>query len=205
MKGIEKIRSEHQDVGSFARAYADYLGALLGALNPEDIRAVCDALESARTRNATVFVVGNGGSASTSAHIGVDVCGAGFKAGSKRPLRVHPLADHVANMTAFANDFGYDQVFARQLRALWREGDVLLVLSASGNSPNIVEAARWVRERGGDVLGLLGFDGGKVKELCQAAVVVQTPKGDYGPVEDVHHILNHIFTLWLHLPYSKPR
>lgn len=205
MSGIEKVRTEHATVGAFASAYVAYLSDLLGGLNYDDVEAVGVALEKIRARGGTLFVIGNGGSASTSSHIGIDLSGVGFKAGSEQPLRVYPLADNVATVTALANDFGYEYVFDKQLAVHWREGDALLAISASGNSPNVVKAAEWVRKRKGTVLGLTGFDGGKLKTLCDVAIVVKTPKGDYGPVEDAHHILNHIFTLWLHLPFSKPR
>ena len=205
MNNIENVASGHKTAGEFSKAYVEYLSTLLKTLDPKEVEAFAAVLEQARQGGKTVFVAGNGGSVSTASHVGVDLSGASFKAGSEMPLRVLPLADNAAFITAVANDFGYEHVFAKQLNVHYREGDVLLVVSASGNSMNLVRAAEWMRGRKGKVLGLLGFDGGKLEELCDAAIVVRTQKGDYGPVEDVHLVLNHIFTLWMHLKYSKPR
>lgn len=205
MNNIETIVAQHKTAGAFSKAYFEYLNAILKELQPAEIDAFVAVLESARENDNTVFVIGNGGSASTASHMGIDLSGAGFKAGSERPLRVLSLTDNAAAITALANDFGYEHVFSKQLATHYRKGDVLVVISASGNSPNIVEAANWMRQQGGKVIGLLGFDGGKLKELCNVSIVARTPKGDYGPVEDIHLVLNHICTLWMHLPYSKPR
>jgi len=205
MHNIETVAAEHKSVGEFSKAYFEYLNTILKGLDSAEIDACMSILETARQNNNTVFVVGNGGSASTASHMGIDLSGAGFKAGSERPLRVLSLTDNAAAITALANDFGYEHVFSKQLALHYQDGDVLVVISASGNSQNVVEAAKWMHQKGGKVIGLLGFDGGKLKELCDGAVVARTPKGDYGPVEDVHLILNHVYTLWMHLAYSKPR
>jgi D-sedoheptulose 7-phosphate isomerase len=96
-----------------------------------------------------------------------------------------------------ANDTSYDEIFVAQLETLYRPGDVLLVISASGNSESVVRAARWVKSRDGVVLGLLGFDGGHLGEIVNRAVVVTTAPGEYGPVEDAHMVLGHLVTEWL--------
>ena len=93
----------------------------------------------------------------------------------------------------------YDNIFLDQLKVHYREGDKLIAISASGNSPNLLEAAKWFRERGGTVIGWLGFDGGKLKDLSDIAVVVKTPKGEYAPVEDIHLVINHIIVTWVQL------
>jgi D-sedoheptulose 7-phosphate isomerase len=119
-------------------------------------------------------------------------------AGTDGPaFRAHALTDAVPIMTAIANDFGYVDLFTRQLEIHYRPGDLLVAISASGNSPNLLAAASWVRARHGVVLGLLGFSGGALKDLCDASVIVSTETGEYGPVEDVHLILDHLITLWL--------
>ena len=118
----------------------------------------------------------------------------------KPPLRALSLTDNVPMITATANDDGYAAIFVAQLRLIYRPGDVLVVISASGNSPNIVAAARWVKAHGGKVLGLLGFDGGAVKGLCDTLLHVKTATGEYGPVEDVHSVFNHLLTARLNRP-----
>jgi D-sedoheptulose 7-phosphate isomerase len=127
----------------------------------------------------------------------VNDLGFGVRAHVEPSLRVVSLTDNVAVLTALANDVGYGQVFLRQLQLYFRPGDKLIVISASGNSPNLIVAAEWVRKQGGKVIGFLGFDGGKLKHICDIPLVVVTAKGDYGPVEDVHMILDHLVNTWL--------
>jgi len=198
MNNLEKIFSGSPDIQAFAGGYFRYLSELMQSLDPGAIGAFMQTLENPRVHDSTVFVIGNGGSASTASHIGNDIGMAMVKmAEHNRPYRVFPLTDHVSTMTAVGNDYGYDDIFLKQLAIHYRDGDVLLAISASGNSPNVVKAAEWVRGKQGTVLGLLGFDGGKLSELCHVPIVVATPKGEYGPVEDVHLILNHMLTSWI--------
>ena len=99
-------------------------------------------------------------------------------------------------MTAIANDVGYENLFLGQLEIHYRPGDKLIAISASGNSPNVVRAVEWVKQRGGRTIGLVGFDGGKLREMCDVVVHVKAASGEYGPVEDAHLILNHILAHW---------
>lgn len=195
---------DHKDIGSFSKAYFLYIGELLGKLNHDDIRSFMEILEDARQAKKTIFIAGNGGSASTASHMGTDFGSAVFKASTPElPFRVHPLTDHVSMITATGNDFGFEYIFTKQLEVQYREGDVLMVISASGNSQNLIEAANWVHSKNGKVLGMLGFDGGKLKNLCDVSIVVNTPKGEYGPVEDIHMVLDHMFTSWMHAKFMN--
>lgn len=200
---IQQMTSRSKAFPEFARAYFQYLGGLLESLDIKILEEICEDLESARRQSATVFVIGNGGSAMTSSHLANDL-GFGARAHDGAPLKVLSLTDNVSVLTAIANDEGYDKIFVRQLQLYFQPTDRLLVVSASGNSPNLIAAACWVKENGGTVLGLLGFDGGKLKGLCDKAVVVQTPKGEYGPVEDIHMILDHVLYSWF-LSKAKSR
>jgi D-sedoheptulose 7-phosphate isomerase len=180
---------------AFAGAYLQYVASLLGKLDIAEVSGLIERLEDARRTGRTVFVIGNGGSAATASHMGNDLglCG---NAGNGGVLRVLPLTDGIPFMTAVANDFGYDRIFVRQLEVHYREGDLLIAISASGNSPNLLAAAEWVKARGGEVIGLLGFDGGRLKPMCDGVVMVRTAHGEYGPVEDVHMVLDHLLTTW---------
>jgi D-sedoheptulose 7-phosphate isomerase len=100
-------------------------------------------------------------------------------------------------MTAIGNDTGFENLFVSQLRIHHRPGDKLIAISASGNSPNVVRGAEWVKDRGGRVIALVGFDGGKLKGLADVVIHAETPKGEYGPVEDIHMILDHLVYTWL--------
>ena len=196
MKNLESIILSSADVKQFAGEYIQYLARLLEKLDAEAIAAFVAELEKARVNGSSIFIIGNGGSAATASHMANDLGIGAFCEGAK-PFRAIALTDCTPSMTAVSNDFGYDELFVRQLRTLYRDGDLLVAISASGNSPNIVSAVQWVRGRQGMVIGLVGFDGGKLKALSDIVIQAETPVGEYGPVEDVHMILDHLVYTWL--------
>jgi D-sedoheptulose 7-phosphate isomerase len=171
-----------------ARDYLGFFTELLTAVDVEGICRVVERLREARDAGKTVYVAGNGGSASTAAHLANDL-GKATKLSGRAPFRVLSLADNVPWLTALANDEGYDRVFAGQLENFAREGDVLIVISASGSSANLIAAVDFARSHGVVTVGLLGFDGGALKELLDDVILVRTPPGAYGPVETVHVLL----------------
>lgn len=197
MSNLDKLLGESTDAVEFAGAYLDYMCGLLSRLDRKAVAAFIEELELARRRQNTVFVVGNGGSAATASHMANDL-GVGTRAAERgRPFRVLALTDNVAAITAIGNDDGYEHIFVYQLRIHYRPGDMLVAISASGNSPNVVAAAEWIKRQGGKVLGLVGFDGGALKRLCDVLIHAETPKGEYGPVEDIHMIMDHLVYTWL--------
>lgn len=170
--------------------YREQLTGLLAALDLSRVADAVGVLRSARERGETVFIAGNGGSATTASHLVTDLM---FGRGLPEPgLRVVGLADNQAVITATANDVAYEEIFARQICRLARPGDVLVLISASGNSPNIVAAAKAARELEVCVIGLSGFDGGALSGLSDVSIHIASPPGAYGPVEDVHLIVNHM-------------
>lgn len=186
--------------GQFARQYFDYLKQVLDKVNPNSVDALVNEFEDARARGTTIFVAGNGGSSTTATTMANDI---GFdvikKTGAKKAFRVMALTDNGAVTTAIANDVGFEHVFVNQLGIHYRDGDRLILISASGNSPNLVRAARWVKERGGRTIALLGFDGGQLRTMCDVVVHVPSNTGEYGPVEDAHLIVNHVLAHWFQL------
>lgn len=197
MNNIDAVYAAGPDAARFARGYFDYLKRVLDSIDDESIRRLVAEFESARERGATIFVAGNGGSATTATTMANDI---GFdvikKTGTQLPFRVFALTDNGAVVSAIANDVGFDHVFLNQLKIHYRPGDVLVLISASGNSPNLLRAAEWVRENGGTLIGFLGFDGGKLRGLCDVVVHAATLPGEYGPVEDAHLVLNHVLAHW---------
>jgi len=101
-------------------------------------------------------------------------------------------------ISATANDSDYSNIFLDQLKVHYRKGDIVILISASGNSKNLVEAAKWVRSNSGFVISWLGFDGGILKSNSDLNIIVNTPKGEYAPVEDIHLIINHVIVTWMH-------
>jgi D-sedoheptulose 7-phosphate isomerase len=165
-------------------------------------RALLDAFE----RGAWVFVAGNGGSASLASHLACDlektVSGKDPRSAKKR-FRVQSLVDNVARLTAWANDETYDCVFSEPLRNQASANDVLVVVTASGNSPNVVAALETARDLGLVTIGCLGFDGGKAAALCDVPLLV--PVYDYGIVEGAHGVIAHLMTSWLTRAVDKIR
>jgi len=197
MNNIDNQYASSKSVSNFAGGYFSYLKSVLDTIDPVSIDRFEAEFIDTFNQGTTLFVIGNGGSATTASAMANDI---GFdllkKTSITKPLRVVSLADNNAVVTAISNDTGYDNLFLNQLRIHYQEGDKLLVISASGNSENVVRGANWVKERGGTVLGLLGFDGGKLLDLCDSAIHVITEAGEYGPVEDAHLIMNHVFAHW---------
>jgi len=206
MSNIVRIYRESKGPLEFATEYLAYLSKLMAEIDKEAITLFMGELEKARQRGNIIFFAGNGGSACTASHmasdIGLDVM---KKSGTNQPFRVIALTDSVSALTAIGNDNGYENVFVYQLRMLYQPGDVLAVISASGNSPNVVAAVEWVKTQGGRALGMVGFDGGRLKEICDVVIHVQTPKGEYGPVEDMHMIMDHLIANYLHYKMAEER
>jgi D-sedoheptulose 7-phosphate isomerase len=177
--------------GEAVRTYFERLRSLLADVPGEHLEAVVDMLLKARIERRRVYVVGNGGSASTAAHFVCDLQKSATVTG-EAPIRAIGLVDNAALMTAWANDFSYEQVFAGQIAALVEPEDVVIAISASGNSPNIVAALRAAVARGAYTVAFVGFDGGTAGQIADLAVHI--PCHDYGLVEDVHSALGHAIT-----------
>ncbi|MDH3214355.1 MAG: SIS domain-containing protein [Myxococcales bacterium] len=172
---------------------ADYLkqvAELLEAL-PDPSDRFVEALYAGFEQGRTVFLVGNGGSAANASHFGQDLAkGTLSSMSATRRFRVVPLTDNIGFITALANDEGYDSIFEQQLRNLAASGDLLVAISGSGNSPNVIRAAEYARSIGMTVIGVTGFDGGKLKAL--ADVSVHIPVDDMGMTEALHGVVFHL-------------
>ena len=186
----------HSHSKQLAATFLRDFEALLRRVNLDAVERVYRILRGARDRGATVYLAGNGGSAATAAHW-VNDLGKGAKQCNQSPLRVMNLADNVSWLTALANDEGYERVFAGQLENFARAGDVLIVLSASGNSPNLLRAVELARARQLKTIGLLGFDGGALKDMVDEVLLLPTRKGAYGLVESGHDLFCHVLTACL--------
>ena len=192
---IRELFRNSDGPASFAKGYLTHLGKLLARLDVDAIASFIEILLEARQHDRTVFFLGNGGSAATSSHFSNDL-GIGTRSGRK-PFRAVSLTDNVAVMTAIANDYSYDDVFMRQLKYQLRPGDVVVGISASGNSPNVLRAIDYANAEGAHTVGLTGFDGGKLRLLVKTSLHIPTERGEYGPVEDVHMILDHLVSGFL--------
>jgi D-sedoheptulose 7-phosphate isomerase len=173
-----------------SRDYLARVGELLHGLAAPSDRFV-DALWGAFETGATVFLAGNGGSAAAASHFGQDLAkGTLADMQATRRFRVIPLTDNVGYITALANDEGYESVFEQQLRNLGRAGDLLVAISGSGNSPNVLRAVDYARSIGMRTVGVTGYDGGALRE--RADVSVHVPVWDMGMAEALHGVVFHL-------------
>jgi D-sedoheptulose 7-phosphate isomerase len=174
--------------------YRRDLGKCFDELEIEKLERVAGILLAARSESRRVFFMGNGGSASTASHMAVD-----FAKGTAVPnqprLRAISLTDNIGLITAWANDVSYESVFEEQLHNLLEPRDVVVGISASGNSPNVLRAVKFARERQAITIGLIGFGGGKLKHLVDVDITVSSR--NYGQVEDFHLALDHILSQFL--------
>jgi len=179
----------------YSKAYKKHLIAIIENISDSEISEFINILMKARKEKATVYFIGNGGSASTASHFVNDLA-IGTKL-LENPFRAVSLCDNQAVLTAIANDYGYEYIFSKQLSVLLKKGDVVVAISASGNSRNLLNALDVAKEKSAITVGLSAFDGGKLKDRVDFSVHVPTKQGEYGPAEDVHMMLDHLVTGYL--------
>ena len=174
--------------------YLSEVDATLQRLPLDKIRQVVELIEEARSKAKRVFTFGNGGSAATASHFAADLATGAICPGKPR-IKAIALTDNVPLLTAWANDTAYENVFAEQLENLVESGDVVIGISGSGNSANVLNGMKIARVKGATTVGFTGFDGGKLKELVDIAVIV--PSYNMEQVEDVHLLFGHVITTCL--------
>ena len=172
---------------------SDYISSFKVALDSLDliqVEKVADLLLSKRQNQNSIYIAGNGGSAALAEHMSTDLM---FGTQILAPyLKTICLSSNPASITASGNDIGFESIFSRQIKHFGTKGDLLIVISASGNSINLVNAVNEAKDLGMETLGILGFDGGKLLDLVDYAIHVKTPIGAYGISEDLHLMINHL-------------
>jgi D-sedoheptulose 7-phosphate isomerase len=174
-----------------AENFKDYFARLKNTLDKLDLVAiekVVDALLKCREDGRTMFIFGNGGSAANASHIAGDFL-KGISYGLEKRFKVLSLVDNIAGTTAITNDLSYDEVFIEQLRTFFVPGDVVIGISGSGNSENVVKAVKWASENGGITVAMVGYKGGRLGSI--ANIVVHVPVNDMEITEDVHAMIFH--------------
>lgn len=174
-------------------AVKDYLDRVcreIQRLDPAQIQTMSDVIEQAYHSGRFVFIIGNGGSGANASHLCEDLAKCTLKDfENQKRLRVLSLTDNAPWLMAVANDLAYDRIFVEQLKNLASPGDLLLAISGSGNSPNILKAVEWANANGMTTLGITGYGGGKLKELAQHNL--HAPIDDMGIVESLHQVVFH--------------
>jgi D-sedoheptulose 7-phosphate isomerase len=184
-----------------SRAYFQKVAALFADLDAQTDRFIA-TLYRGFEEGRTVFLIGNGGSAAAASHFGQDLAkGTLSSMSAKQRFRVIPLTDNIGFITALANDEGYESIFEQQLRNLAREGDLLVAISGSGNSPNVLRAVEYAHSIGMTTIGVTGFDGGKLRALAKESVHI--PIDDMGMCEAIHGVVFHTAMCFLRERLAK--
>jgi len=174
----------------------------LDLINEEEIEKIFSLIYNACKNDKTIFIIGNGGSASNASHLAQDLSRITitFDKTAKR-IRTLSLTDNISCITAVGNDFGYENIFTAQLETFANNGDVLMAISCSGNSPNVINAVNFAHSKNMTVVGFTGFKGGKLKELSE--IPVHTPLDDFGIVESIHSAIFHYLAIELRSRYMQ--
>jgi D-sedoheptulose 7-phosphate isomerase len=176
--------------------YLEYFNNTLSSLDSKQVEEMVDLVVDAYDNDRTVFVIGNGGSASNASHLANDLVKGTLRSMDQtKRLKALALTDNLALMTAYANDEGYQTIFEQQLRTFAKPGDLVIAISGSGNSPNVVKAIEWANANGLHTVGVTGFGGGKLKELAKTSVHV--PLNDMCTSESVHSVIFHYMAIEL--------
>ncbi len=172
--------------------YTKRIDLALSKIDQSSIGKVLFVLNQSFESGARVWIAGNGGSAATASHFATDL--SRCKNSNDKPIKGISLCDNSGLITAISNDFGYEYIFSHQLSNLATGGDLLIVLSASGNSKNILEVLGWAKNNQVKTIALTGFDGGEANKMADISIHIPTEIGDYGVVEDAHSIICHFLS-----------
>lgn len=176
--------------------YLKYVEDSLKLINKDDVEKFVDMLKDAYEKNKMIFIIGNGGSSAIASHFAQDLAkGVIPDMNTEKRFKALSLTDNMPFITAVANDDGYENVFASQLKTYSNEGDLLIIISGSGNSPNVISAAKYAKEKKMKLAGITGFDGGKLKKLSDISIHIEM--NDYCTVESIHTIILHYVILHL--------
>lgn len=184
------------NIQNYFSSYRERLNNLLDAVDINALEKVIETMIDTFKNGKTVYVCGNGGSAATASHIQADFSFFVRYFTKFRP-KVRALTDNVPMITAIGNDTSFNDIFVEQLKGHFEEGDTIICISASGNSENVIRAAQYANDNNGTSIAFVGFSGGKLLEVAHHSLYTPNPKGDYGPIEDLHMIYDHIIVNYL--------
>lgn len=202
MHHLAALFQSSSSIQAYAQGYAERLSTVVGEIDRDAFARAVDVVDQAFQSNHALHVMANGGSAAVAAHLVNDLVAGGYREGPP-PFRVFSLSDNLATVTALGNDAGFDYIFERQLRVYLNPGDVVLAMSVSGNSPNILHAVEYARAHKAATIGFCGFTGGKLLGACDIAVHVPATLDEYGPVEDAFSVLCHMLSGYLTMKRGK--
>lgn len=182
------------DFDEYSKGYLEELKGALDSLPVKKISGVVSVIKKARDSGKQIFIFGNGGSAATASHFANDLAKGTIKSGDKR-IKALSLSDNIPLMLAWGNDTAFENIFVEQLKNFMQEGDIVIGISGSGNSANVLKAVEYANEAGGETVGFTGMGGGRLRALAKHAIVVES--GHMGKVEDAHMVLVHLIGYYL--------
>jgi len=183
------------NVKEFADVYIGELVSLLNSFRTDRFDRIMKTLLDAYEKESNIFVMGNGGSGSTASHFACDI-NKGCSMDLEKKFRVYCLNDNIPTMLALANDVSYEAVFVEQMKSFFSSGDVVIGISGSGNSENVLRAIQYANENKGKTIGLSGFSGGKLSSLAHISFVAEID--DMQKIEDLHMIVVHMIMQAVH-------
>tara|TARA_B100001996_G_scaffold339297_1_gene292218 strand:- start:1107 stop:1667 length:561 start_codon:yes stop_codon:yes gene_type:complete len=175
----------------------EYNKKILSDIDLKLVENIAIKIDQVRNNNNLVFVAGNGGSSSTASHFVNDLVKATRVSNIKPPIKAISLTDNIPLISAISNDIDYSEIFKFSLESLASKGDMLIVISASGNSENLIKAVEYCNQKDIFTAGLLGFDGGVLNETVNLASLTKTSMGEYELVENMHMIICHLISAYL--------
>lgn len=196
--------TQNSKLEKFIDEYISESKRCLDGLSAKDIASVIDLIWKAYEKEKTIYIFGNGGSASIATHFASDLSSTTIghrKDFRGRRFKAVSLTTNVSELTAWANDTGYEKIFSGPLENLVGEGDLVIGISSSGNSPNVVEAVELAKTKGAKSIGLAGMGGGKLRKVADVSLVVDS--NHYGQIEGTHSVLTHLITFYLAERMSK--
>lgn len=196
MYKMQQMFKESTGIADYARRYCNHMAQVLAALDVDAVARAIEAMQRTSENGKSLFFIANGGSAATASHFVNDLVAGSYVEGAPK-LRAYCLSDNMATVTALGNDAGYENIFAHQLRVDMVPGDLVYAMSVSGNSENIIRAVDYARANGGTTVGIAGFDGGRLAKAVDIPVIIPSTKDEYGPVEDVFNVLDHIIISYI--------
>lgn len=196
MNKLQELYDNTNSPADYAMSYIQHMAQVVASLDPEAVAAMTNVISDVATNDKTLFLMANGGSAAVSTHW-VNDLSANTVVNGQPGYRVISLTDNASSITALGNDASFEEIFTIQLKANMRPGDVVLAMSVSGNSPNLVSATNWANDNGATTIACTGMDGGQLRQLAQYSIHIDSTKDEYGPIEDMFSVIMHIIQSYI--------
>tara|TARA_R110002072_G_scaffold1989_5_gene16621 strand:+ start:76768 stop:77370 length:603 start_codon:yes stop_codon:yes gene_type:complete len=196
MSRIKKELSNKSSVVDFFHEYSSTIVNLFEKVPTQVLTDIGETFKEAHLNQRNIFIIGNGGSAATANHFATDLMLGPTRFG-KSGFRAKSLCSNDSIMSAIGNDNGFENIFSKQIDTLANPKDILVLISASGNSANLIKAVKSAQEKKLQTVALIGFSGGLLNSLVDHSLFIESDDGDYGPIEDVHSVLQHCLANWL--------